>query len=142
MDKRLQQALEDFNNNYNCSQTVSRQFAEDYGLTKDLISRLNAGFGGGMCIGYTCGAITGAIMVLGLKYAKTDPTAEDKKEFYAVVHKFLNEFKVVHGALNCHELIGYEAGNEIQKEQAREKGIFKDNCPKYIKTAIELVLNY
>ncbi|MDD2650764.1 MAG: C-GCAxxG-C-C family protein [Candidatus Cloacimonetes bacterium] len=142
MEDKLAKALVDFENYYNCSQTVTRQFAEEYGLSKELISKLNAGYGGGLCTGYTCGAIVGAIMILGLKYAKTNPNADDKKDFQQRTLKLINDFAEVHGAFNCHELIGFEAGNDRQKEEAREKGVFKESCPAYIKTAIELVMAF
>jgi C_GCAxxG_C_C family probable redox protein len=59
-----------------------------------------------------CGAVSGAIMVIGFKYGKTkqgDDAATDKTR--ARVRKFLQEFHERHGSVNCTELLGYNIGN-------------------------------
>ncbi len=51
----------------NCAQTVLSTYCENFGLERILALRLAQGFGGGMGhAGKTCGAVTGAYMVLGL----------------------------------------------------------------------------
>ena len=51
---------------YNCAQSVTVPFAEVVGLDEDTMYRMGANFGGGMKMAATCGAVTGALMVLGL----------------------------------------------------------------------------
>ena len=53
--------------NYNCAQSVLIPKWEEMGLDHDMAKRLSKNFGVGMKIGSTCGAITGGLMVLGLK---------------------------------------------------------------------------
>ena len=51
-----------------CSQVVAGEFAEELGITQEEAYKMAAGFGGGMGIGETCGAVVGAMIVLGMKY--------------------------------------------------------------------------
>ena len=51
----------------NCAQTIMRAYAEEMGLTEEQAAAIGCNFGGGMKCGGTCGAITGALMVLGTK---------------------------------------------------------------------------
>ena len=61
-----------FSDGFNCSQTVFSWFVENLGLPKDRTLMIASGFGAGMGrTGRTCGTVTGAFMVLGLKDAKS-----------------------------------------------------------------------
>ena len=61
-------ALSRFSEGFSCSQSVLAAFAPELGLDADAALRVSAAFGGGMGrLGDTCGAVTGALMVLGLR---------------------------------------------------------------------------
>ena len=49
-----------------CSQVVVGAFAEELGITTEEAYKMSAAFGGGMGLGETCGAVVGAMIVLGL----------------------------------------------------------------------------
>ena len=51
-----------------CSQVVTGHFAEVCGIDEKSMRKVAACFGGGMQCGETCGAVTGALMVIGMKY--------------------------------------------------------------------------
>lgn len=65
----------DFHNlGFNCCESVLLGASEFLGVTSELIPKIATGFGGG--IGHTgriCGAVTGAVMALGIKYGRTSP---------------------------------------------------------------------
>ena len=65
--ERAAQAGALFDRGYNCAQSVLIPKWEEMGLDHDMAKRLSKNFGVGMKIGSTCGAITGGLMVLGLK---------------------------------------------------------------------------
>ena len=65
---RADREVELFNNHFNCSQAVFTAFATEYGISEELALRLGTSFGGGARNGEMCGAVLGALMVLGLKF--------------------------------------------------------------------------
>lgn len=61
--------------NLNCAEKILYASNEAYNLGLDKKAlKLSAGFGGGMAIESVCGALTGAIMVLGCLFVKKMPT--------------------------------------------------------------------
>jgi C_GCAxxG_C_C family probable redox protein len=72
MNDKHAQALENFKNGYNCAQSVLSVLAPDLGLHQDTAMKLSSPFGSGIAyMQETCGAVTGALMAIGLKYGKT-----------------------------------------------------------------------
>ncbi len=60
-----------FKEGFSCSQAVVSSFAGDLGLGNDTAYKIPCGFGAGIArTGNTCGAVAGAVMVIGLKYGK------------------------------------------------------------------------
>jgi C_GCAxxG_C_C family probable redox protein len=91
-------------------------------------------------MGEQCGAVTGAFMVIGLKYGKTkakDDGARDKT--YGLAREFVARFQSRHGSIICKELLGYDLSNPKEGETAKEKGLFVTLCPHFIRTAAEIL---
>jgi len=98
----------------------------DYlGVTSDLIPPIATGFGGG--IGHTggiCGAITGAVMALGIKYGRKDPRDKEKRDwFYKMVENFLQDAEKELGNLNCRDLIGLTLNTDEAMKIYREQNL-------------------
>jgi hypothetical protein len=53
-----------FKQGHDCSQVVLSHYAKDLNIDEDMARKVSACFGGGMMIGETCGAITGALMAM------------------------------------------------------------------------------
>jgi C_GCAxxG_C_C family probable redox protein len=129
------------NRKMNCSQAVLSAFCEEYGLERNLALPVAQGFGGGMGhTGQTCGAVTGAYMVLGLAHKGTpeNPRAGIDKT-YAMIEEFSRQFKLLHGSLNCTELIGYDLGVPEKLAEARDKKVFSTICPDFVRDAVKMV---
>jgi C_GCAxxG_C_C family probable redox protein len=124
----------------NCAQSVFRVFSEEYGLDKKMALSIAQGFGGGMHINGACGAVTGALMVLGLasKAYQEDPKAIMDK-VRALTAEFVRRFKELHGAVNCTELIGYDLSNPAQAKEAREGNVFTTKCPMFVNDAVKIL---
>ena len=65
---KVKDAVSAFESGFNCSQAIVRTYGPDYGLSALDAIRVSCGFGGGMRRADTCGAVTGALMVLGLRF--------------------------------------------------------------------------
>ncbi len=100
-------AAELFKEGYNCSQSVFGAFAEDFGIDLSLALKLSSGFGGGMGrLRETCGAVTGGIMAISLKYGYNDSADNKQKaELYGIVQSFVADFKNELGTALCKELL-------------------------------------
>lgn len=64
--ERCRELRADTSRHYGCSQAVFIPFAEGYGLDAETANAISANFRAGMLTGQVCGAITGALMALGL----------------------------------------------------------------------------
>lgn len=139
MDKK-NKAIELFRKDYNCAQSVFTVFSEITGITEKDSKKIASGFGGG--IGGTqriCGALTGAVMVIGCKYHNDSDPLVSKKNIYKKVQDFLNEFKKINMHISCYNLTGVDFSTEEGKKKAHDENIFELKCQKYVADAIELL---
>jgi len=91
-------------------------------------------------IGETCGAVTGAFMVIGLKHGKIKADDnEAKAKTYELVQKFARTFKDKYGSLHCNELVGFDLSTEEGLLNARNENKFKTVCPFLVQDATEIV---
>jgi C_GCAxxG_C_C family probable redox protein len=138
---RVEQAVQAFEREFSCSQSVFSAFADPADIPRETALRVAAGFGGGLArTGDTCGAVTGAIMALGLRHCGApteDPQA--KAAAYPPVQEFLARFKAQHGSIVCRELLGCDLGTPEGLMSAREQGLFKSRCPAFVRTAAEIL---
>ena len=129
-----------FCNNFNCSQAVFTTFATELGLEEEVALKLATQFGGGARKGEMCGAVSGALMVLGLKYGHCH--AEDMQEkgkAYKIGEDFMNRFIAEKGTVVCRELLGYDVSNQEDVAKIKELDLFKTTCPEMIKCATAMV---
>jgi C_GCAxxG_C_C family probable redox protein len=139
MNSKAQQAVEKFEKGFNCSQAVLSTYCEQFGLENEIALKIATGFGGGMHINGTCGAVTGAVMVLGLKYGNTDEDKKAKENTYKKVIEFANKFSVRNGTVKCHDLLDCDITTREGLEIARQKGVFSSICPKLVRDAAEIL---
>ena len=137
---KADKALELFSNNFNCSQSVLTAFAADFGLDEQLALKLGTSLGGGARNGDICGAVSGALLVLGLKYGHYEvDNNEQKSRAYQIAVDYINRFKEANGSIVCRELLGYDLTKPDEMACIKEKGLFGDVCPKAIKSAVEIL---
>ena len=133
-----ERAIENQKNGYNCCQSVFLPFAEDYGLDRDTAEKIASGFGAGMCMGEMCGAVTGAIMALGL----IKGTNEGHGEIFELVKQYTKEFKEKHGSYLCRDLLGCNISIEENYNKVVEAGDFDRVCRQLIGNSAEMIQKY
>ncbi len=137
---RTEQALTMFQGGFICSQSVFAAFAEELGLSREKALMIASGFGGGMGrMSLTCGAVTGACMVLGLKegYSSGD-SKESREKIYRLVREFADTFRTIHGSIECRELLGFDISTAEGYKGAADSGIFRTLCPRFVQSAVEI----
>jgi C_GCAxxG_C_C family probable redox protein len=133
-------AIELFRRDYNCSQSVLTVFSDVTGINEADSKKIASGFGGG--IGRTqriCGALTGAVMVIGCKYHNDSDPLASKKNVYKKAQDFLNEFKKINEHISCYNLTGVDFSTEEGMKKAHDEKIFEIKCEKYVADVIELL---
>jgi C_GCAxxG_C_C family probable redox protein len=131
------QAVEMFNKGFNCSQSIVATYGKKYGIDDKTALKIAAVFGGGMArLGETCGAVTGAFMTIGLKYA-VDMDAKDK--IFSIARQFAEEFKARNKCLSCRELLGYDINTPDGFKLAKEKAVMTNLCPRLVRDASEIL---
>lgn len=142
MESKQEQAVKTFSNNYNCAQAVFSTFSHDLGLSRDVALRLSTPFGAGMVyMQETCGAVSGALMAIGLKYGKGENgTQADRERAYDMAQHFIAEFKKLHGTTNCLKLLNnVQISTPEGMSFAIENQLFKTRCAGYITDAVAIV---
>ena len=137
---KAEKALELFANNFNCSQAVLTAFAPDLGLDEKLALMLGTPFGSGARNAEMCGAVSGALMVLGLKYGHYESeNNEQKQRAYAIAVEFTKRFKERNGSIVCRDLLGYDLTRPEESACIKEKNLFRTICPEMIRSAVEVL---
>lgn len=137
----IEHAVSTFKEGFSCSQAIFSTYGKQFGLKREMALKIAGAFGGGMArMGKTCGAVTGALMVLGLKYGMVDPANQDVKEkTYAVVHEFMDKFTTLHGSIECKELLGCDLSTSEGYSYAIEQNLFRTICPEIVRHAAEII---
>jgi C_GCAxxG_C_C family probable redox protein len=138
---RIDDALASFRSGFTCSAAVFSTFSEELGLDPVTAKKCSCGFGAGISkTGNICGAVSGAILVIGLKYGKAKPGDDAATEkTRALVREFIREFIGHHSSINCSELLGYDLSKPEEYERARESTLFSTKCPELVGDAVEIL---
>jgi len=111
---RAEEAKKQFEKGFSCAPAVLSTYSEQLGLEK-------------------AGAVTGAVMVIGLKHGQVNlADVESRQKTYTLVKEFVDGFTALHGSIECRELIGYDLSKSSDFESARESGVFQNKCPGFV----------
>ncbi len=137
---RVESASALFSNGFMCSQAVLSVFAEELGLPVEMALRVAGAFGAGMArCGETCGAVSGALMAIGLKYAAVQPgDAAAKERCYAAARGVLVRFAEENGSTRCRDLLGIDVSTPEGLQKAREQALFRTVCPALVRSAVRI----
>lgn len=133
-------ALEFFTGGYNCAQSVIMAYAEEYSVSLHHAAKLAAGFGGG--IGrkqYTCGAVTGGVMVLGSMLFDEKAPEESKKQVYDKVRVFMDSFEKTHTCSDCKGLLGVDLSTPEGVDKAKQNNLSRLVCDALITDVCQML---
>lgn len=140
MSDLSEQAVKRFNEGYNCAQAVLGAFSEKYGMKQEDAYKIATGFGGGIRNGEACGAVTGGVLAISLKYGNsTLEEGNTKMLCYQKTLEFTGAFRERKGSIVCRDLLGCDIGQPDGAKYATEAGLFKCVCPDAVKEAVEIL---
>jgi C_GCAxxG_C_C family probable redox protein len=133
-----EKAVKKFLEGYNCAQSVLSTMCEFWNIRSELIPKIAAPFGGGIGLrGSVCGALTGGVMAIGIKYGDNEPLSKNRLKAYELAGIVYKEFEKRHGTVLCRELIGYKLSNSEDLEKAEKARVFEKKCVNFVKTMVE-----
>jgi C_GCAxxG_C_C family probable redox protein len=130
-----------FDEGVSCAPAVFAAFAPRLGLSEDLAARSACCFGGGMIgSGKTCGAVTGAMMALGLAYgAGAQMDLPRKQAAYARTAELWKRFADRQGSIACKDILGLDLSTPEGRTQAAASGVFKTKCAGVVRDAAQIL---
>lgn len=133
-------AQETFAAGFNCGQAVLLPFALERGLSRETALALAGGLGAGLGrLQETCGAVTGAILALGLAGGQTAPEdAAAKARTYARVQTLAAQFAAAHGTIRCRDLLGLDLRTPEGQNRFKTEGLHQSVCARCVETAVRL----
>ena len=140
MSERSEKAEALFKSGYNCSQSVFAAYADVFGIDTETALKISAGFGGGCGRQRElCGAVSGAVLAIGMKYGTTDGEDSDgKKLCYEKVREFSDEFRKTNPSIVCRELLGLSDKKESAEPEKRTGAYYKKRpCAQIVKDSAE-----
>lgn len=138
---KAENAVQCFNKGFNCSQAVFSTYCEQLGLDPSLALKIACPFGSGMGrMGETCGAVTGAYMLIGLKHGKYLPEDNAAKEkSFALLKEFNEHFNEIHGSINCKDLLRSDMQTPEGLQYIKDNGLWDKLCPIFIRDAAKII---
>ena len=139
--KQADEAVEAFKRGLSCSQAIFSVYGRDLGVDPETAVKVASAFGAGVAkTGEICGAVSGALMVIGLSQRPEDiQDASSREKVYAKARRFIEEFAARNASVHCTELIGYDLSDPKQFAEAREKKVFATRCSKLVRDAGEIL---
>jgi C_GCAxxG_C_C family probable redox protein len=135
-----QRSRELFQSGFFCAESVLQAIAESQGIQSNLIPRIATGFCSGISrTGGMCGAVSGAIMGIGL-VAGRDSSAESVEPAYTLVQKIIRAFEEQYGSVNCRQLIGCDLATEAGQQYFMENNLM-ESCLQYAEGATRLAIS-
>lgn len=137
----IERALSHFKEGFNCSQSILLTYGLRFGMSRENVLKIAGSFGGGISrTGNICGAVSGALMAIGLKHGRTIVDEEGLNEkSYEKGREFIEKFKNNNGHIKCKDLLGCDISTPEGRQLAKDKNLFKTICPELVKTTAEIL---
>ncbi len=138
MSEKVENALAFKKEGANCAQAVACIFCEEYAISREDMIRLCAPLGGGFCSGEICGAMAGAMLIVGLKYG--EGTAHDKEKKALIKQKssaLMRRFQEEFGKVRCLDILGVNVNTPEGLKAA--KPLMDTTCIHLITRSVEIL---
>lgn len=129
MNTRVEETIKRHDKGYNCAQAVACTYCDLAGMDERTMFKVTEAMGlGGGCMEGTCGALSGACALAGLKSSTGClEKPNSKATSYKLSREIMTRFKAKNGSVICKELKGVDTGRVLR------------SCPDCIRDAAELV---
>ena len=142
MSAKTEAAVERFVSGYNCAQSILYAFGPDLGLDAERALKVATGLGGGLGgRGEVCGAVSGGILALGLRFGRGGQQEKAvAQRAYQKTGELMAAFERVHGSCACRTLLG---GCDLRTPEGmqrfREENLHQKVCVGCVRTVGEIL---
>ena len=133
MNKRVKRASELYGSGLYCSQAILGTFCEKYELDKEAAFKISCGLNSGVRCADVCGAVSGAVLVIGLKYGDSQEKCNLKTE------EFIKCFKEKNGDVICRNLLGCDISTPEGNAKAVKENLYKTLCMDLVVNAAQIL---
>lgn len=133
-------AMELYSKGFSCSQALLASFCEEYGMPQAMGAKIASGLGGGVKSAEVCGAVTGAVLVIGLKYGQHDAADKEARRLCGEkTGEFLQAFKKRNAHIVCRDILGCDITTQAGKEKAIAEKYFTTRCADMVADAASIL---
>ena len=116
MKTRVEETIARHDKGFNCAQAVACTYCDLVGVDEETMFRMTEALGLGMGgMQGTCGAVSGACVLAGMKRSTGNlDTPNSKAESYKLSREITQKFLEKNGSLTCKDLKGVETGKVLR----------------------------
>jgi len=133
MNEKTKRASEFFAKGLYCSQAVLGAFCEAYGMETEAAFRISCGLNSGGRCAEMCGAVSGAILIIGLKHG------DSKERCNVETEAFIHSFREKHGEVVCRKLLGCDIFTPEGREKMAKENVFGTTCVEMVRSAAQIL---
>ncbi len=113
-----------------CSESVLLALSKALNMKSEIIPRIATGFGAGIGRhGEICGALSGAIMGLGIKFGRNHPLETlEGQSAYEYSQRMVNLFNARLGHIRCKDILGLDISGEDGVTEYRQQKLWETKC--------------
>jgi len=124
-----------------CSESVLLAISDFLGVKNELIPKVATGFGAGIGgRGLVCGAISGGIIALGIKFGRSKVKKQKMRPYWFAL-KLLERFEEEFGYVMCRELTGCDLSTEEGRKKYKDEKMWEMRCRQYIEAVTAIVFD-
>ena len=128
-----------YNQGYDCAQCIVKAMEGKVEYDEATVMKAVSSMGMGLLEGSICGAILGALAVIGLRYGNASPDPGIKGVIIIKRAQFLTEFKKKYNGLTCPEIMGLDVRKDEDNLRAFKEGIYDHFCPNMAANILEIL---
>ena len=134
----VERAIRYVDEGFLCVEAVFKTLADMHGTDSDLIPKVASGLAAGVArTSHICGALTGAILGLGLWFGRNEPV-EEKRKPYWYSRRFICSWIELYPETNCTLLLGVDLDDPEGYEKFTSEDMWDKKCKEYIRDAVGL----
>ena len=121
-----------FDSGFQCAESVLMSAKEALGVRSSALPRVATGFGAGVGRkGSLCGALTGAVMGIGLAHGREHP-GQDREGAYTLARRIYDRFKTRFGSPYCMDLIKVDLNTKSGMDKYHKLNMHTEKCARFV----------